>query len=293
MGEGSGGGGGGGTLHEEGAERTTIKAVDEERINSNAAVASSNTTILGREAGDGNIDVASDIPLVQQQHKTEAAAVASAAAITAVVMEPAAKLGDGSSQSSHLPELPSSPPYQYTRAQLLYLRPESTTLQQDNTPIWCRKFEQQQPIESSLSMEGSSAGRRNDRFHKYSGNGGQQGGGAQHEHHHIRNSDGKPEEGKRCDRSSMEKHFGKGILEQRQQNRHSVSKENQGNNISGDSSSLLHSTSSATKCSDDFELLLVTENRCCTRYLNPSTIYIYISVYFFPELLLSLALWIE
>ncbi len=274
----------GGTLHEEEVKRTTITAaVDEERISTaSATVASSNTTILGHEAGDGNVGVASDVSLVEQQHIAEAsAAVASevapqpaceqtvrtksrnegdnsvleaAAAITAVEMKSATKqLVDDSSQSSHLREFPSSPPYRYTRAQLLCLRPEIDQHQR-----------KQQPIESPPfhSMEASSTGRRNERFHKYSGNGWQHGGGGQHHelHHHIRNSSyGKPEEGERCDhRSSMDKHYVNGILEQRQQNRQSMRRESQGNSIGGDS------TLSAT---DDFEPLLVTENRyCCSQY---------------------------
>ncbi len=264
---------------------TATKAEDEERIH-RPTVVGSNTTILDCEAEGGNISVTNDIPLVQQ-HKTETATTTAAisaaprpscetvrtkslsknegdksvadTSISTSAIEPTAKLGDGSSQSSLIPELPSTPTNRYTKAQLLELRPEGSTQQQFVAPIWRRKFDQaNKSIESSHPTE-DREGWKNDRFKKYSGDCGQQGGRTHHgqRYSHGSNSGGKPKEGERCNRS-MEQYFGKGILGQPQ---HQGGNENHGSMTNN--SSLPHSTSSSvTKCSDDFESLTVTENRC-------------------------------
>ncbi len=265
-------GDGDGTLNkEEVEERTTTNAEGEKKINS-AAVVGSNATILDREAGDSSIDVASDISHVQK-HETEESSAISEVPISAeaeAMEEPAANLGeDGSSQSSCLPEFPFTIPYRYTRAQLLYLRPEddTTNLQQHNTSVRRnRKSESPkqsiEPSSSSLPMEGRRI-KGNDRFHKHLGDGIDE--QQHHEQRHLRNNSGdvKPNGGEQqlFDSNMEEKHFGKGIFDHlQQQNRYGVGMENQG--ITNNNSSQLHSTSSAAQCSDDSESLHATENRC-------------------------------
>ncbi len=259
-----------GTLNKEEVEdRTTTNAEGEKKMNS-AAVIGFKATILDHEAGDSSIDVASDISHVQQ-HETEESSAVSEVPISAeaeAMEEPAANLGeDGSSQSSCLPEFPSVSPYRYTRAQLLYLRPEddTTNLQQHNTSVRRNiSFEspKQSVKSSSLPMEGRRI-KENDQPHKYLGGGGDE--RQYHERLRLRNNSGGVKlnggEQQLYDCNVEEKRFGKGTFDHcQQQNRYGIGKENQG--ITNNNSLQLHSTSLAAQCSDDCESLHVTEDRC-------------------------------